>query len=165
MRPIHSTAPAPALWSCRTSSSSDSELLDVLHDHSAGAGAVEWIGLIEEGTSFLSVLCWGRRMVQAATQGVPGPQTRRLAVLLDSDSRPQAFEKLRMMGDLWSKSSVTMTLTRYSEKIDAYLQRTLWDGPQGEEDRQHWSFLEKLAGMQSHPGPEYSRSSLAWLIH
>lgn len=109
---------------------------------------------------------WGRRMIAVALRRVPGRQRRRLYVLMISQSRPEAVLRLRQLGDAWTKSSVCMTLSRYSAKVDKYLERRLQDGPGCPEEHAHWSVLRRFWRLRSGVSGRFhaGQSTLSWLI-
>jgi DNA-directed RNA polymerase specialized sigma24 family protein len=146
----------------------DTETLQELIDRTAGAGWLpEGVEMGGPAPMAQSLVFWGRRMIDVATNGAPPLQRRRLAALMGSGGRTEALESLRAQGDEWAKSAVTMTLVRYSEKIDLHLRERLSAGPQTPEERTHWPFLEKLCRLSPTLGdatPGVHLSTLSWFI-
>jgi hypothetical protein len=104
-------------------------------------------------------------MIDVAVGGTPPLQRHRLEVLMASEDRTQALAALRREGDEWNKSSVCMTLTRYSEKIDRFLQAKLDWGLEPEEVR-HGAFFDALCRILPgrNPGAGPQQNTLAWFL-
>ena len=109
---------------------------------------------------------WGRRMISVALRHVLRRQRLRLYVLMSSESRPVALLRLRQLGDAWTKSSVCMTLSRYSSKVDKYLERSLRDGPCCPEEHAHWSVFRHFCQLRSDMSVRFNstQSTLGWMI-
>jgi len=113
-----------------------------------------------------SLSYWGRRILEAAIRHTPRVQKKRLFVLMASRNRSDAVARLARRGDLWARSSISMMLTRYSERIDAFLRKIGRNGPQTLQEERHWPFFLDLCaacpGLSGRGQPR--QNTLGWLI-
>ena len=118
----------------------------------------------EEQEGLDGLAFWASRLL-CATVGDASPLLRaRVAALVAAEDRGEALQELQRRGDRWSKTSVSMTLARHSDKLDDYLRRTWSEGPSTEQERTHWPVLVDLWSFAPGSEPRGVHSSLARLI-